>query len=263
MQSLIVFGGNGFLGKRICQEAIRQGFKVTSVSRSGLPPKNTTAGDLRWIDQVNWVSGDIFEPDTYKDRLSEADNVVHSMGILLENENYKKSLNGEGVNFGFNFGNNPLNKSNSSNFTYEKMNKESALILANTFKNVKGKDFNKGAFAYISADNWFPLIPKEYITSKRDAETSLLQCTEFRPIIVRPGYMFDEYRGADDKRKYVQSALDLLNWTNRTFLNSNFRCVNNAVRPTISTQQVSRSLISKIKDPNFKGILYLEDLLKR
>ncbi|KAL3230057.1 hypothetical protein RNJ44_01420 [Nakaseomyces bracarensis] len=260
MQSLIVFGGNGFLGKRICQEAIKQGLKVTSISRSGQPPRYSTAGDLKWIEQVKWASGDVFEPETYKDKLAEADNVVHSMGILLENENYKRSLNGEG--FKFNLGSNPLDKHDSSNFTYQRMNKESALILANAFKEVKSND-SRGAFAYISADNWFPLIPEEYITSKREAESQLLRFNEFRPIIVRPGYMFDEYRGIGDKREYMRSALDLLNWTNRTFLNSKIRCVNNIIRPTVSTQQVSRSLISKIMDPNFKGIMYLEDLLKR
>lgn len=31
-KNIVVFGGNGFLGKRICQEALSRGYLVTSIS---------------------------------------------------------------------------------------------------------------------------------------------------------------------------------------------------------------------------------------
>ncbi|KTB01488.1 MIOREX complex component 2 [Nakaseomyces glabratus] len=259
MQSLLVFGGNGFLGKRICQEAIRQGLKVTSISRSGQPPSSSNAGDLKWIEKVNWKSADIFEPDSYAGSLREADHVVHSMGILLENENYKKLLNGG--SFELKFGANPLEKTDSGNFTYERMNKESVLILAKAFDTVK-KANPRTSLSYISADNWNPIITDGYINSKREAERELLKFKSFRTIVARPGFMYDENRNASDKRHLVQSTLDFFNWTNKTLLGNSIRCVNNMIRPTISAQQVSRALIAKINDPSFSGILHLEDLLK-
>ena len=48
---LVVFGGNGFVGTRVCEEALQTGLSVVSVNRSG-PPKATAA----WTSQVDWIS---------------------------------------------------------------------------------------------------------------------------------------------------------------------------------------------------------------
>ena len=48
---LIVFGGNGFVGTRVCEEALQTGLAVVSINRSG-PPKATAA----WTSDVEWVS---------------------------------------------------------------------------------------------------------------------------------------------------------------------------------------------------------------
>lgn len=89
---LIVFGGNGFLGKRICQEAVTSGYQVVSVSRSGKAPHSNELNDKQWMQEVQWTAADIFKPDSYHELLNNATNVVHSLGILLENENYKQTL---------------------------------------------------------------------------------------------------------------------------------------------------------------------------
>jgi uncharacterized protein YbjT (DUF2867 family) len=47
---LVVFGGNGFVGSRVCEEALKTGLAVVSVNRSG-PPKQLTS----WSKEVDWV----------------------------------------------------------------------------------------------------------------------------------------------------------------------------------------------------------------
>lgn len=58
---VIVFGGNGFVGQRVCQAALRLGAEVVCVNRSGAP----SAKGKDWISDVRWVRGDIFKPDDY------------------------------------------------------------------------------------------------------------------------------------------------------------------------------------------------------
>ena len=47
---LIIFGGNGFVGSRVCQAALECGLEVVSVNRSG-KPGNVKGG---WVQQVEW-----------------------------------------------------------------------------------------------------------------------------------------------------------------------------------------------------------------
>ncbi len=47
----VVFGGNGYVGSRVCQQGLAMGCGVVSVNRSGRP--RNLRGD--WLDQVEWV----------------------------------------------------------------------------------------------------------------------------------------------------------------------------------------------------------------
>ena len=47
---VLVFGGNGFVGSRVCEEALKTGLEVVSVNRSGAPRHRAP-----WMDQVSWV----------------------------------------------------------------------------------------------------------------------------------------------------------------------------------------------------------------
>ncbi|AHY78656.1 AQG_2a_G0038110.mRNA.1.CDS.1 [Saccharomyces cerevisiae] len=272
---LIVFGGNGFLGKRICQEAVTSGYKVVSVSRSGKAPHSNELNDKQWMQEVQWTAADIFKPDSYHELLNNATNVVHSLGILLENENYKQTLSksptydSKSRLLSFGAGPNPLKKS-SPYFTYEMMNKQSAIILADTFKQKilkkskkEQEKANQRSFTYISADKGFPLIPSGYINSKREAEIELEKMQRyFRPIIVRPGFMFDEHRNAIGPRSFIHTALELLYCGNKFLLRNKLQLLNDLIRPTVSTQQVSKSVLKNIENPDFKGVVTLEEILK-
>ncbi|CAI4651529.1 BFH_collapsed_G0038100.mRNA.1.CDS.1 [Saccharomyces cerevisiae] len=272
---LIVFGGNGFLGKRICQEAVTSGYQVVSVSRSGKAPHSNELNDKQWMQEVQWTAADIFKPDSYHELLNNATNVVHSLGILLENENYKQTLSkpptydSKSRLLSFGAGPNPLKKS-SPYFTYEMMNKQSAIILADTFKQKilkkskkEQEKANQRSFTYISADKGFPLIPSGYINSKREAEIELEKMQRyFRPIIVRPGFMFDEHRNAIGPRSFIHTALELLYCGNKFLLRNKLQLLNDLIRPTVSTQQVSKSVLKNIENPDFKGVVTLEEILK-
>lgn len=272
---LIVFGGNGFLGKRICQEAVTSGYQVVSVSRSGKAPHSNELNDKQWMQEVQWTAADIFKPDSYHELLNNATNVVHSLGILLENENYKQTLSksptydSKSRLLSFGAGPNPLKKS-SPYFTYEMMNKQSAIILADTFKQKilkkskkEQEKANQRSFTYISADKGFPLIPSGYINSKREAEIELEKMQRyFRPIIVRPGFMFDEHRNAIGPRSFIHTALELLYCGNKFLLRNKLQLLNDLISPTVSTQQVSKSVLKNIENPDFKGVVTLEEILK-
>ena len=187
MKNILIFGGNGFLGRRICQAAVEKGYNVTSLSRSGTPPRNTAQWDKAWIAKVNWRQCDVLNPKSYSPYLQEADNVVHSIGILLEDSSYKAQVNGR-VAFDakklLTWGSNPMK--NDPNFTYEVMNKQTALTLAEEFAKVKRPEGSvTRTMSYISADRGFPGLPSGYLDSKRAAEAGLMRHEgEFRPVLL-------------------------------------------------------------------------------
>lgn len=75
---LIIFGGGGFVGSHVCQEALRCGLPVTSVSRSGRPSNERDA----WADSVTWECGDAMHPDSYRHLLSNCLGVVTCIGLI-------------------------------------------------------------------------------------------------------------------------------------------------------------------------------------
>ena len=55
MPKLLVFGGGGYVGSHVCQEALNTGLQIVSINRSGRPK-----GSEPWKDEVEWVSVRIF-----------------------------------------------------------------------------------------------------------------------------------------------------------------------------------------------------------
>jgi len=134
--------------------------------------------------------------------------VVHSMGILLEAD-YKGVLTGQespiaGLRRAFSptkmGGNiNPLDRKSGEaiepgeiggEITYELMNRDSAITLA------KEADAAKvSSFVYISAAAGAPVLPKRYITTKRDAESTIATTfPRIRSLFIRPGFLYDSSR---------------------------------------------------------------------
>jgi NADH dehydrogenase len=70
MATVFLTGGTGFLGSRVCRALRQQQHSILFLTRSGSAP-----------DGVEVVSGDLLEPDTYRDALRMADVVVHLAAV--------------------------------------------------------------------------------------------------------------------------------------------------------------------------------------
>ncbi|KAK4542474.1 hypothetical protein LTR36_006726 [Oleoguttula mirabilis] len=211
-KKLVVCGGNGFLGSRICKAAVARDWDVISISRSGEPNWPSVSAHQTapaWSSSVTWRSANILHPETYKDALEGAHAVVHSMGILLEAD-YKGVLTGKespiaGLRRAFSStkrgGNvNPLERQpgqqvesgeQDGQITYELMNRDSAITLARESDAAKVP-----SFAYISAAAGAPVLPGRYITTKREAENTISTAfPRMRSLFIRPGFLYDSSRG--------------------------------------------------------------------
>ncbi|PLB54810.1 putative oxidoreductase [Aspergillus steynii IBT 23096] len=207
---VVVAGGNGFLGSRICKSAVARGWSVTSLSRSGEPRWDTVTGSRErpdWSRSVEWAKADMLNPQTYKPFLNGATVVVHSMGILLEAD-YKGVVQGRepllsGLQKVFSSSRlgsqNPLQRregealraqEKNGQLTYELMNRDSAIALAQESSNE-----HVPTFVYISAASGAPVLPSRYITTKREAETTIsADLPELRSVFMRPPFMYDSSR---------------------------------------------------------------------
>lgn len=161
-----------------------------------------------WAKSVTWAKGDILQPGTYTSHLKDAEAVVHSMGILLEAD-YKGVLSGKesvvaGLSKAFSSPKvgspvNPLDRKPGKGgqgekaggqMTYELMNRDSAITLAQ-----ESEREGVRTFVYISAAAGAPILPSRYITTKREAESTIAsKMPKLRSIFVRPGFLYDSSR---------------------------------------------------------------------
>ncbi|GAM82745.1 hypothetical protein ANO11243_007310 [Dothideomycetidae sp. 11243] len=207
---IVVCGGNGFLGSRICKAATARGWEVTSISRSGEPKWDTVTSSATrpsWASSVSWHRADILQPSQYRDTLKGADAVVHSMGILLEAD-YKGVISGkepivQGLRRAFSSTKqgtaNPLERDGNEDLrplerdgqiTYEVMNRDTAILLAHEAANA-----SVPVFGYISAAAGAPILPARYINTKRAAEdTVTTKLPQIRSFFIRPGFLYDASR---------------------------------------------------------------------
>ena len=63
-ETIIVVGGNGYVGSRMCEQAILNGYDVISISRSGERPSWLRSTD--WSQQVQYAKGDALEIDSMR-----------------------------------------------------------------------------------------------------------------------------------------------------------------------------------------------------
>lgn len=266
MNSIAVVGGNGFLGRKICEVGVRLGWNVTSLSRSGKAPAAVSYVDNAWISKVQWAQADLFQPETYEKHLAGKTAVVHSVGILFENQSYKQA-----VNSNFNFlndmqklgnmlkGSNPMAR--ESEQTYEAVQRDLAVFLADAYLKA-AENVADPTFVYISADNKPPLVPEGYITTKREAEFEISCKPGLRSIFMRPGIMYDESELLSNKRKLFSKFLDLGYKAKSGVLGDAVPALNALVRPPVSTEKVALKIYEKIDDKTFSGVVPLEQIAK-
>ncbi|RKP29266.1 NAD(P)-binding protein [Metschnikowia bicuspidata] len=263
MNSIAVFGGNGFLGRKICEVGVRIGWSVTSLSRSGSAPRPLPNYDNSWMEKVAWQKADLFEPESYKQHLAGKTAVVHSVGILFENSGYKKALNGAGNIASVAralTGPNPMERTPKN--TYAAIQRDSALAAADTFLDVATPE-QKPAFVYISADSSPPgIIPSGYLSTKREAEYQLAQKLNLRSIFMRPAFLYDP-----NERLSVRNVLGcVVNVQNAILERSNsIKLIpfglDSLFRPAVTTEQVATTMYRKLEE-GFRGIVPLEEIRK-
>lgn len=156
---------------------------------------------------MQWRRANVLNPDEYAQDLDGADAVVHSMGILLEAD-YKGVLQGKespfsGLSRAFSSNKqgsqNPLERKpgeelrsqeKDGQLTYELMNRDSAILLAK-----EAAAHRVPTFIYISAAAGAPVLPSRYITTKREAESTISsQFPSMRSVFVRAPFMWDSSR---------------------------------------------------------------------
>ncbi|KAG8861166.1 hypothetical protein FRB96_003116 [Tulasnella sp. 330] len=210
-QSILVVGGNGFLGSAVCRRALAKGMDVTSISSSGRPFTTPKGHSPAWVDKVQWKAASAFDPSSYAPLLENKTAVVHTLGILLEGGKYKSAIrNGDLIGLlssftgasGLGSRGNPLDKGANGVGEYEKMNRDSALRVFETYAtSTPPSTDNHKTFIYVSAEDIFrPFVPRRYIDTKREAEREIARmCKEnnasaasspIRDVFVRPGLMY-------------------------------------------------------------------------
>ncbi|MBO4247913.1 NAD(P)-dependent oxidoreductase [Halomicrobium sp. IBSBa] len=136
---LLVTGGNGFIGRRVCRRAVSDGHDVTSVARSG-PPATEKRGP--WAEAVDWHAADVFAPHEWRDTLAGVDCVVHSIGTLDESPT-------QGV-------------------TLERLNGDTAVVAA-----LEAERVGVDRFVYVSSSTKPPGVRDAYIDARRRAEAAI------------------------------------------------------------------------------------------
>ncbi|KAF9427472.1 hypothetical protein BGZ94_004838 [Podila epigama] len=245
-KKLLVVGGTGGVGN--AQAQARRGEPVITNA-----PGSATSGS--WIKKVDWAKGDSLDPTTYTDAIKDANAVVHTVGILLE-DNYKEVLHSQSIeDLTKNIqsaiqGHNPLdtNKKHQTGLTYEKINRDTALTVANEAGKA-GVD----SFVYISAAFSPPMVPNRYLTTKREAESALLtHPSNMRSIIFRPGFM------STPERPITLPFAGLLQLSSMVLGNSVRGTIPFAQAlstPPLAMETLARAVMNAIENQEIKGIV--------
>lgn len=261
---------------------------MTSLSRSGRLTRNNIPVDaVSKLSQIQWREFDIFDRTSENraklaELLGDADAVVHSLGAATEAvPGYKKVVNSRIDSIGPVLGQivcdklrspdgNPLEKkpigaSNSEESALEKLNFESAKILADEFaaavkgENASTKDAAAATlasrpFVYISADEQHA-ISDEYIRTKRLAEHYVGTRPELRGVYLRPGFMVDSKTGAGASlcESTVRDGLGMLFKARERVLGG---------PAVLDVRDVAAAAIEAVADPLVQGPIGLSALKK-
>lgn len=130
------------------------------------------------------------------------------------------------------------------------------MILADTFIESKVKEPRN--FVYVSADKNPPMVPEEYLITKREAEFELNCKKGLRGLFLRPGIMYDEtHEGGLTTRDVLLRGLRFGVGLKESIVGNKF--ANELVRPIVSTEQVAETMFDKLENPDFKGVVSLEE----
>jgi uncharacterized protein YbjT (DUF2867 family) len=155
MSRILITGGSGFIGREIGRFAVADGHEVRSLSRSGRPTITES-----WVDEIDWIAADLFEPDRWRQHLTGCDAVIHTVGIISE--------------------------SSQQDVTFERMNGDSAILAAR-----EAEQANVPALVFLSVAGTPPFVSDRSRTAKRRAERVIAE-RDVRTTVLRPGLVYGE-----------------------------------------------------------------------
>lgn len=225
-ERIVVLGGSGFVGSAICKAAVSKGIEVISLSRSGKPSYTGS-----WVDQVTWLTGDVFYAN-WDEVLAGATAVVSTIGGFGSEEQMQR-INGE----------------------------------ANVVAVNAAKEFGIPRFILISVHDYnLPsfLLSTGYFTGKRKAESEVLSKYPMTGVVLRPGFIYG-------KRKVdgFEIPLDLIGEPLEKFLSAidNFTKPLNSLpasdlllAPPVSVDDVAFAAINAVADDDMFGVFTIEQI---
>lgn len=169
MEKVVVIGGSGFVGQQVLSQLLeKQTYEIVSLSKHGQPLKIAQT-----LEEVKWISADLFHDTNWRSYVEEADYVIDLVGILFEKP--RKQI------------------------TYQKYIVESAQIITRVTELTAVR-----RIIFLSATAGIPIIGRGYIHAKRQAETEFQQ-SETPVTIVRSSLIY----GTSKKYSTIQ-ALPLI-----------------------------------------------------
>lgn len=192
---LLVLGGNGYVGREVCKLAIARGYQVTSLSRRGENPDP----EDELLAQVSWLKGNAADESVLRDLVSNADAVVHAIGLLFDANsgltNFNIIVSGSG-------------SVPDETSTYDTTTRKTAFNLVSALKSRFRMPFGEKPmplmFVSAAEAGWpevafgqqveavAPAWLKEYLKAKRAVEAELASSPDvIRPAIFRPSLIWD------------------------------------------------------------------------
>ncbi|OMO93377.1 hypothetical protein COLO4_16942 [Corchorus olitorius] len=225
-ERIVVIGGNGFVGSAICKAAVSKGIEVISLNRSGRPTYQDS-----WVDQVTWISGDVFYVN-WDEVLPGATAVVSTLGGFGSEEQMIR-INGE----------------------------------ANVVAVNAAKDYGIPKFVLISVHDYnLPpfLLQSGYFTGKRKAESEVLSKYPGSGVVLRPGFIYGKRRvdGFEIPLDLIGEPVEKILSATENFIKplSSLPASDLLLAPPVSVDDVAYAVINAVKDDDFFGVFTIEQI---
>lgn len=236
------------------------------------------AEELKDADAVVHSLGTIFENEKYK-RIVNGEVSVNSLCSVAEevkslvwrtltggagssssSGEHENPLKRAPPNSGSGSGGNSNSTSNSTSNAFQKLNRESAVILAQAFSQAS-KPSTK-PFVYISAEDHNKFAPAEYIHSKRLAEAELDTIPYLRTVFLRPGFMVQGRSQAAAGPKTVRDGLGALLGLKYFVTSALGVAEQTGSWPVLDVETVAKAVIEAVGDETLSGPIGLAALNK-
>eukprot|EP01083_Nonionella_stella_P067619 178984_1 len=224
LNTILIAGGTGYVGSKMCKLAQQRGLKVISLTRRGRPA-NPLPG-------VEYIKGDAISPETYETVLGDCRGAIYSVGELIGYQEDVLIRNVLPVVCRQMCRQADKDKINSvlHDNSFAKKNRDAAIKLAKALGKFGSKK-KKLPFVFMSAhmNPIFNFVKPDYFGTKYETEKVLQSIPNIAPIILRPGLITTPeslirtaigipaqyFAGRNDLTQLVNFALDSMNDSSR------------------------------------------------